>query len=212
MLKRWRLPPDNYPDDTESEAFQQYQEGQVSPTPSQRFIRFLWQHTRLTLALVGIGIASLVALVWSLWPEHDIQTIILPNEAPTQANHTPLSIDTLVQEVGGDFPVSITDRQAIRIPARIEDQLMGGQARGYVFQAPSSITWRIALSSDRSWSPLIKLYGPSNNQLLNENGSQGTFTAEITTTLHEGGLYSISIESIDGFSGGYYTLTILPYP
>ncbi|MBI5931668.1 MAG: hypothetical protein HY862_20330 [Chloroflexi bacterium] len=202
MLKRWRLPQDNFPDDTETRAFQHYKEGKQPP----RFHLPEWRNWRLILgATVFVGIVVVAAGLVFVWSEPRERFVVVTS-VPTLAADLP-SIP-----VGGDFPTDAA-QQFIRIPARIEDTLSSGQRRGYTFVAKPGFTWEIiAIPDDGSaLDPVLSLYGPDGIIMdFNDNLAEGDTTAQITLTVQQEGVYAVLIEGARGSSGDYILLVPVP--
>lgn len=206
MLDRWRLPPDNFPDDTESYAFQNYRH------EGNRLIYLLstlLPYWRLILAggVLALGIGVVAAAISWLGAEPTV--VVIP-----RTDITPTPIGDLLLQLNGDFPPIITERQVISVPARIQDDLPFGTGRGYVFWGRAGVAWRITVESDGSFDPIVTLYGPPNGVFLisNDDRSPGEISSEIISTFATDGLYAIAVQSADGASGGAYTMTMLPYP
>jgi hypothetical protein len=206
MLNRWRLPPDNFPDDTETYTFQHYR-GDTNRLVWYWRVFSKYQRTVIIASVVGLGLLGIIAFVW--WPKSDTSFVVVP--AGTEPPAVP---GDLLQLLGGDFPREITDRRVITIPARIEDILPVGAGRGYVFRTQAGITWRITLESDGSFDPVLALYGPPDGVFIAENDNRGPGdpTSELILPFTGDGLYAIAFKSSDGVSGGAYRLVVLPFP
>lgn len=199
MFNRWRLPLDNYPDDTETVAFQNYSEGTSSR---------VWQlplKWRQWLIYAGLGVIALLVGLGALF----VYRSLTDGTEPTTVN-LPSSTTTPIPVVmQGNFPSQVPQIY-INVPARIDDSLVGGQILGYTFFSNAGITWVIELFPDTSsgLAPRITLYGNDGQQLVaNEQVVNDRVT--ITYFVENEGLYAILLEGISGSSGGY-TLRILP--
>jgi hypothetical protein len=207
MLKRWRLPQDNFPDDTETRAFQHYREGKAPPRfhfPEFSFLRGAsWKIVALGLAFIGIMVLGIIAVfVWS----EPRERFVVVTGVPTG----PADLPTM--PIGGDFPTDAA-QQFIRIPARIEDTLPAGERRGYTFIAKPGFTWQIIVvpNNGSAFDPVISLYGPDGIiRDFNDDRVAGDVTAQIDLTPDREGVYAILLEGASGTGGDY--ILIVPVP
>lgn len=193
LLRRFGLPADSAPDDTETPAFQSY---------GQRVGVLNLINVRLVL-IAGAGLIALVLLglgVWALLPEADPEYRVVPNPyvfaVPT---NDPLGSvpDTIPQ---------ILEQVSITIPARVDQAMTVAGSRLYAFNAEANVSWRIRVVSDGAFSPSVSLYGPDGGLIDSAFGQQQTeFILSVTTT----GVYTVVIEDVLGTGGGY-TLQVLP--
>ncbi len=203
MLKRWRLPQDNFPDDTETRAFQHYKDG-------KRPARFHLPEWRLgswkilLTASLFVGIVIVTAIVVLVWSEPRERFVVVTSAATLPADLPSIPI-------GGDFPTDAA-QQFVRIPARIEDTLQSGQRRGYTFVVKPGFTWQIiAVSDDSALDPVLSLYGPDGIIMdFNDNVSPDVTTAQITLTVQQEGVYAVMMEGAKGSFGDY--VLIVPVP
>ncbi len=196
MLKR--LPSDNFPDDTETSAFQNYSEDTVL----QRRLwarRWMVNAAALLIVLVIVGVGG-YALFWRDDNEPEITTIVVPHSSPTPSP-SPLQL------LGPDFPVDGVEQQAISIPARIEDSLFTGGRRGYAWYASEGVSWQISVWGQDTFDPFLQLYGPPGGGVLMEDSAADDGVAEIVIRFDQAGVYALLIEAT---TGGSYTLSILP--
>lgn len=207
MLKRWRLPPDNFPDDTETRAFQHYREGKAPPRfrfPELSFLRgSSWKIVGLGIAFIGIMLLGIVAVF--TWSEPRERFVVVTG-APT----VPADLPTI--PVGGDFPTDAA-QQFIRIPARIEDTLPAGERRGYTFVAKPGFTWQIIVvpNNGSAFDPVLSLYGPDGIiRDINDDRVEGDVTAQIDLTPEREGVYAVLVEEASGTGGDY--ILIIPVP
>jgi hypothetical protein len=207
MLKRWRLPQDNFPDDTETRAFQHYREGKAPPRfhfPELSFLRRVsWKIAGLGIAFIGVMLLGVVAVF--MWSEPRERFVVVTG-APT----APADLPTI--PIGGDFPTDAA-QQFIRIPARIEDSLLSGQRRGYTFVAKPGFTWQIIVVpyENSGFDPVLSLYGPDGIIIdFNDNRVAGDKTAQIDLTVEREGVYAVLLEGAQGTGGGYILLVPVP--
>lgn len=193
LLRRFGLPADNAPDDTETPAFQSY---------GQRVRVLNLINMRLVL-IAGAGLIALVLLgvgVWALLPEAEPEYRVVPNPhvflAPTSdpLGSVPASIPQILEQV------------SITIPARVDQAMTVGGSRLYAFNAESGVSWRVRVSGDGIFSPSVSLYGPDGSLIDSTVGQlQTEFALSVATT----GVYTVVIEDVLG-TGGTYTLQVLP--
>ncbi len=186
-----RLPPDNFPDDTETHAFQNYD------SPTFRRLTGLYHGRRWLLPAAGFLVTAVVVILVMQWVMN--RGSDTPDNTPVSSPTYPTPRPDPLQLLNGDFPSDITDRQSILVPARIDDTLPAGNQRGYVFYAPSTTEWCIIVEADAGL-PSISLYGPPD----------GVFTstvtgAALTATFQEDSLYAVVVGNVQ-----FYTLLILP--
>lgn len=214
MLNRWRLPPDDFPDETETNAFQNYREdrGRVGEILSLIF----GSRQRLLAAIVVIGL--LVGAIWVglyfLLPEPSPKVVIVPSDngnGDEVVSDDPLPTTVVAEVVSGEFPTDVA-QQLITVPARIDDSLAIGTRRGYTFYAEAGVTWEITVFGATGFDPVISLYGPPGGRLLDSNDDRavGDLASELRVTIQQDGNYAVMIEGAGGVSGGGYTLLIVP--
>lgn len=209
MLNRWRLPPDNFPDETETNAFQNYQEnrGRIGEVLS-----ILFGSRERVLLTAGIFVA-LVGGVWlglyMLLPQRTMEVVVTAEGTISVNTVEPSPV--LADTVGGDFPPNVS-QEVISIPARIDDSLAFGTRKGYTFYAEAGVTWEITVFGATGFDPAISLYGPPNGQLMasNDDRPAGDLASEIRVTIQQDGSYGLLVEGSGGASGGGYTLLIVP--
>lgn len=203
MLKRWRLPQDNFPDDTETRAFQHYKDGKQPPhwhIPN-------WQFENLKirlLAAVFVIIVIISAIAVFVWSEPRERFVVV-----TSASTVPADLPAI--PVGGDFPTDAA-QQFIRIPARVEDTLPAGQRRGYTFVVKPGFTWQIiAVANGSDLDPVLSLYGPDGIIMdFNDNVTEGDTSAQITLTVQQEGVYAVLLEGAQGTFGDYVLFVPVP--
>lgn len=204
MLKRWRLPQDNFPDDTETRTFQHYKEGKRPPRfrmPEQGFGG--WKTILVAGLFVAIVIIAALAVLVSSEPR---ERFVIVTSSPT------LGVDLPTMPVGGDFPTDAA-QQFIRIPARIEDTLQPGLRRGYTFIVKPGFTWQITAvpNEGSTLDPVLSLYGPDGIIMdFNDDASPNESTAQITLTVQQEGVYAILIEGAQGTFGDF--ILFVPAP
>ncbi|GIK62514.1 MAG: hypothetical protein BroJett018_03080 [Chloroflexota bacterium] len=203
MLKRWRLPQDNFPDDTETRAFQHYKDGKQPPHfhfPGWR----LGNWKPIAAATLFVAIVIITAILVFLWSEPRERFVVV-----TSASTVPADLPSI--PVGGDFPTDAA-QQFIRIPARIEDTLQSGQRRGYTFVVKPGFTWQItAVANDSLLDPVLSLYGPDGIIMdFNDNATENETSAQITLTVQQEGIYAVLLEGANGSSGDYILYVPVP--
>ncbi|MCB9436297.1 MAG: hypothetical protein H6673_04795 [Anaerolineales bacterium] len=167
-----RLPPDNFPDDTETYAFHHYQ------VTAMRWRRWV--------VIIGGGIglvAGLVGLMWVLLHNQASGSTESPN-VPDYITPTPDVSQTMPE----GFPPDIIDPQIIRIPARIDE--IGIGRRGYVFQSSADLLWCIAV-----FGGTAQVYG--NTEAVAGECMQGAATTELLVKLDQNAVYGLVVETTD---------------
>ncbi|MCI0710981.1 MAG: hypothetical protein L0154_12560 [Chloroflexi bacterium] len=194
-----RLPPDNFPDDTQTAAYQNYREGQA---PSRfRLPTIHWRQWRayIIAGLIAIAISIVLVLLYGTFSDNNVNpTDLPPPPTPTE--------QSLVMR--GDFPVNVS-QQFITAPARIEDTLPGGVSRGYTFLAYQGVTWNITLVGSTGFQPRMNLYGPDGSILSRSEAPAAGQNASMSHFVAESGLYAILVEGANN-TGGDYTFILLP--
>jgi hypothetical protein len=194
-----RLPPDNFPDDTQTVAFQNYREGQARSRFRLPNIRW-----RQWSAYIGAG---LVAIVFSIGLVLLYQNVFDDSIDPTLTAAPPTPTEqSLVMR--GDFPAGVSQR-FITIPARIEDTLPGGFSRGYTFLAYQGVTWNITIIGGEGFQPRMNLYGPDGSIISRSEAPSAGQNASLSHFIDDSGLYAILIEGANNTGGGY-TFIALP--
>jgi hypothetical protein len=210
MLNRWRLPPDDFPDETETNAFQNYRDdqGQFGEVFS---LLFGSRQRILITAGVFVGIVAVIWLgLYMVLPTPTKEVVVTP-DGGSVAEETIIPSPVLAEAVGGEFPAGVP-QEVISIPARIDDSLAFGSRMGYAFHAEAGLTWQITVFGATGFDPVISLYGPPSGQLLANNDDRGVgdLASEITVTFQQDGNYAVLLEGSGGASGGGYTLLIVP--
>lgn len=193
MLKR--LPADNFPDDTETWAFQNYSETSIL---KRRLLARQWVINGIALLIVVAIVGLMGYVVFLRDDELETTTVVVPHASPTP------SPDPL-QVLSNDFPAEVVDRQIITLPARIEDTLPTGGRRAYVWSARPGQVWRISVWSTDTLDPVLRLLGPTG--LLMEDAVIGDNTAQMLAQFDQESVYALLLEAV---SGGSYTVSILP--
>ena len=192
-----RLPLDNFPDDTESIAFQSYPDV-VYESPIRSVLQRHWRW----LISIG-GLVSVLVIIVTQFPTADDPSEPIPTsiEGSTEnINTVPTPQPEPLVMIGNMLPVEVFDRHEINIPTRIDDFAALGVQRAYVFFSPATITWQIGvLGAQTDFS--IELY--TTNTTTPEFA-----TNTMTAVLTEGQLYAVVVSSLTNNSG--YTFTILP--
>ena len=188
-----RLPRDNFPDDTESAAFQNYRNEDLRRS---WHLPFNWRNW---LFYGGLGIFILL-LSFGIFAFYE--QIIVSIEATPTPVPTPTAIPIVIR---GEFPPQVP-QIFINIPARIDDSLAGGSSLGYTFHADPGVQWTFTVATD-GWTPQIDFYGES-GQLLGSSTAVSGQPASITYFINQEDIYAIHLQSADGLSGGY-TLEIM---
>lgn len=176
-----RLPPDNFPDDTETYAFHHYQ------AKTSRWRRWGW--------MVGGGIgllAGIIGLTWALLHHQSSESTETSN-TPDYITPTP----DISQTMPEGFPSDIANPQIIRIPSRIDE--IGVGRRGYIFQSSADLLWCVAV-----FGGTAQLYG--NTEAVNGECMQGAATTELLVKLDQDAVYGLVVETMDAES----VLFILP--
>ncbi len=190
-----RLPRDNFPDDTESAAFQNYRSGQ---TARQWRIPFNWRNW----VLYGVLGLLIILLSFGIFVLYE-QFAVGPSATPTP-NPTPTPIPIIIE---GIFPPQVP-QTFITTPARIDDSYIEPNSRGYTFHMNPGKQWAFILSTDGNWTAQIDLYGEG-GQILATATTSGNQPATITYFVSQEDIYAIHLQSSDGLSGGY-TLEVMP--
>lgn len=193
-----RLPRDNFPDDTQTTAFQTFTDGRKRP---KLRLPVHWRRR------VGIGAGILAALVALI--------ILLPMLGLVDRGANTGDLETTIPaptEISlfmfGDFPPTVAQRY-INVPARIDDGLPAGQSRGYTFLLEAGTTWEIQVFAGPDFLPRINLYGPNGDILARTEAAAVGQTAGLTYTVGDSGLYAILLEGAQTTGGGY-TFTMMP--
>jgi hypothetical protein len=205
MLKRWRLPPDDFPDDTETRAFQNYRDGKV---PSRFEFHFKWRPWRTAILFILLAVIAGLIGAFVLWWTEPGEQIVIITGVPTMLPDIP------AEPLDGDFPADVP-QQFIRIPARINDHLVAGERRGYTFFARAAFTWQITVEPQESSSfdPILSLYGPDGVVIdFNDNRTAEDRASQLTLVVEHDGAYALLLEGARGISDGAYALSILPAP
>ncbi|NDJ85780.1 MAG: hypothetical protein GYB66_07835 [Chloroflexi bacterium] len=205
MLSRWRLPPDTFPDDTETRAFQTYHEDKATAAPRSLVTR-RWR----LLAAIGllVGIMTVISMeVLALLDDGETTYIIVPGE-PLSPGPT---LDPGAAFDNG-FPEAVDARQVITVPTRIDHTLSAGQKQGYIFRAPAALAWQITVvSTGGGLTPTVRLYGPPNSALIEtQTASSASQTASLTFTSTPGTAYAVVVAGATPTTAGTYTIRILP--
>ncbi len=202
MLNRWRLPRDNFPDDTERRAFQRYRD-------DGRYARFSlrgWP-LRRWLAFAVPLLAVTAAVIYLVLPEAEPTLVVVPGD-------TPATLQDPVQALDAVFPSDVTDRRTIRLPARITDQLPVAHRRGYFFNASAGVTWCLTVDADPGFVPSVSFFGVADGSLVTEVGDcapeSGALAVELLITFQQDGPYAVLVADEAGLTGGAYTLRLIP--
>ena len=211
MLNRWRLPPDDFPDETETNAFQNYRadRGRIGEVFS------ILLGSRQRIFITASGFIAIVVVIWLglyvILPTPTKEVIVTPDGGQVAVGDTLEPSPIIVEPMEGDFPADVL-QEVISIPARIDNSLAFGTRAGYTFYAEAGVTWKITVFGATGFDPAISLYGPPTGQLLanNDDRAGGDFASEITMTIQQSGNYAVLLEGSGGASGGGYTLLIVP--
>lgn len=167
-----RLPPDNFPDDTETYAFHQY-----------RAKSFRWRRWGM---MVGGGIGLLVGVVGIGW----LLMQYLPSKSaasPTSPHYITPTPDISQTRPEG-FPVDVLSTQVIQIPSRIDE--VGVGRRGYIFQPNRELVWCVA-----TFGATAQLYGM--NDAVAAECIQGEATTELLVKFTAHTVYGLVVETTD---------------
>lgn len=190
-----RLPRDNFPDDTESAAFQNYQAGKQGRS---WHLPFNWRNWALYGGL-GVVVILLSLGIFAIYEQ--VATSNGASNAPV-STLPPTEIPIVIQ---GDFPSQVT-QIFINIPARIDDILPQATSRGYTFHADEGVEWTFTIEAE-GWTPKIDFYGQGGLLLSSSTASAGQ-EASLTYFIAQEDVYAIHLQSADGLSGSY-TLKIM---
>lgn len=194
MLRRFGLPLDTAPDDTESPAFQSY--GQRVSVLNLLNLRQVMMIGAVLIALVLMGLG-----VWVLLPEAGPEYRVVPNP-----NVFPAPTDDPVAVLPNSVPQTVTEQVGITIPARIDESLSAGSSRLYAFRADAGVAWRVIVVTDGVLQPSVSLFDPT-GALVDSAIAQ--FQAEFVLSAGSTGVYTLVVED-SLVTGGGYTLQILP--
>lgn len=200
MFSRWRLPPDNFADDTQSSAFQNYRE--PTPNPARSF----WRQRRVWGALTLIfllGVLSGTFLLSLLRNDGESARVSGSEPAATVNTTSSAAFDE-------KFPAPAANRLFVTLPARVSNLLTPAAPDGFLFYARDNFiarTWRIRIYSD--FAPRITLYNAAGD-LFTESSLVRTSAWEVSFSLEQTGIYAILVESTDPLVAGAYTISILP--
>ncbi len=194
MLRRFSLPPDNAPDDTETRAFQGYGHG-------TGLVGFFNMRQALMVGAVFVALVLVGLGVWLILPESNPEYRVVPNP-----NVFPASTGDPLAQLPSAIPQTVADQVSLTIPTRVDQALLVGASRLYAFNATAGLSWRVRIIGSAGLTLSVSIYGPDGALLDSVNAqSQAEFTLSISVT----GVYTIIISDILG-TGGNYTLQILP--
>lgn len=193
-----RLPPDNYPDDYETRAYQRYH-----PNFKPGVLHWLlYESPRLMLAFVPLSIVATAFLLTLLFlPERPPRVVVVTSEPQVDTLQTPMPVD---------FPVPAEQQQILNIPARVDHELGFGERHAYRFWWEPGFTWTIRLLTVEGMVPVVSLYNPQGLIIDQEIDTQGSYNIAISYTPTEIGQYAVIVETSGGVTAGGYTLTVMP--
>jgi hypothetical protein len=188
MFTRWRLPRDNFPDDTETRAFQDYHQD-TAKTKGKNLRRRFWLIGIFSVFMVGLVAGSLLALV------------LLGDEAEDNGQSPPVFVTASPVLA---FPSAETP---MMIPARIDNTLAAGEEHRYAFFAESEWTWTIQIDSEL---PATLNVTHADGTPLNTSEIIAQSPQQIQLQFEEDGVYSLSLQWDNATTDGSYNLSIMP--
>lgn len=210
----WGLPKDNFPDDTESRAFQNFRELNPQPTlprkPVVKSRRWVWGIAGLFLLLGLGGVGLFVAIGLNNNTEGDPS----PQPRPTLVR---LPSNTM----GGDFP-PLAEQLIIKVPGRVSNVLMPSALHGYTFIAHEAFLNKtitvVVFGTTNSANAnagvptlvttdlnmLISIYQPDGTLLTQIVGNTISFPITVL------GQYGVLVQSTDAAAWGSYTISLYP--
>ena len=190
------LPPDNFPDDYESRAYQRYH-----PAFKPGMLHWLrYEAPRLMLALVPLSIVG-TAFILTL--------VFLPAPAPRVVVITVEPIANLQTPMPAEFPVPATQQQVITLPARVDHDLPFAEKHAYRFWLEPGLTWTFSVITIEGMMPVISLYNPQGLIISQQQSTAPSVSMSYTPT--EEGQYALIVETAGGgATAGGYTLRIMP--
>jgi hypothetical protein len=201
MLGRWRLPRDNFPDDTESRAFQRYH----SDSPRLPF----WYGRRRYVGGLAIALAMLVGgiVLYLVLSNGEPTYVIVPGDTPADSP-TPVATTDVLDVF--DFLATVSEWQTTTIPARVDHSLATGASHAYVFDSQPDVEWCLSVAVDGLADLSVEFEHTAEDEVvtIDTDCAPGSYAVEQSVTFLGDGPYALVLRS--GTTSGGYTFWLLP--